>query len=342
MLGLGDRHNLLDQFDAVMRGAAPEVLDRFGELYGLGVDPAALVQDLLDVCHSLSRLKVRPEAGGALGLGGELLTRARSMAEDLSLPVLARAWQMLLRGTEEVRAAPDGAAAAEMLLLRLACVAELPPPAELARLLRGDAAPAFAGAAAVPALPPPARERVAVTAAAPQPATVAASPPAPSPAPPAPVPRAPAAEVVASPPDQPQSFPELVARIAQSGERLLAAVLYENTELIRFEPGRIELRLGAQVLPDLPGRLAEVAGRLTGRRWIVAVGGAGTSAEPTLAAQAEDRRRRRIAELADDPSFKVLLETFPGAEIVDVREPAPVALEAAATAATPRRGAREA
>jgi hypothetical protein len=78
----------------------------------------------------------------------------------------------------------------------------------------------------------------------------------------------------------------------------------------------------------------------------VAVGGAGAAAEPTLAAQAVDRRRRRIAELADDPSFKALLETFPGAEIVDVREPAPVPVEAAAAtaAAAPNahRGAREA
>jgi DNA polymerase-3 subunit gamma/tau len=151
-------------------------------------------------------------------------------------------------------------------------------------------------------------------------------------------------------PDQPRSFADLVARIAQAGEKLLAAMLYESTELIRFEPGgRIELRLGAQVLPDLPSRLAEIAGRLTGRRWIVAVGGAGAAAEPTLAAQAADRRRRRIAELADDPSFKALLETFPGAEIVDVREPAPAPVEAAAAtaaaaAAAPNahRGAREA
>jgi DNA polymerase-3 subunit gamma/tau len=179
-----------------------------------GRRPAALVQDLLDVCHSLSRLKVRPEAGGALGLGGELLKRARAMAEDLSLPVLARAWQMLLRGTEEVRAAPDGAAAAEMLLLRLACVAELPPPAELARLLQGGAAPtAPAARSAAPAAPPPARERAPVAVAAPPTLTAEAVSLAPAPAlTPATLPPAePAA------PDQPRSFAELVARIAQAG-----------------------------------------------------------------------------------------------------------------------------
>jgi DNA polymerase-3 subunit gamma/tau len=155
MLGLGDRLRVLDLFDAVMRGRRPRSSTGsasstgWASTRGPGAGPARRLP-------RLSRLKVRPEAGGALGLGGELLKRARAMAEDLSLPVLARAWQMLLRGTEEVRAAPDGAAAAEMLLLRLACVAELPPPAELARLIRGDGAPpAHAAASAAP--PPPRR-----------------------------------------------------------------------------------------------------------------------------------------------------------------------------------------
>lgn len=115
--------------------------------------------------------------------------------------------------------------------------------------------------------------------------------------------------------------------IARSGERLIAAFLYEQTRLLRFEPGRVELRLGAAVPPDLPSRLGEVAGRLTGRRWIVAVGSG--EGEPPLAEQADAARRRRIAELGHDPDFRSLLEAFPGAEIVDVREAAPVSQDAA-------------
>jgi DNA polymerase-3 subunit gamma/tau len=308
MLGLGDRLKVLELFGLLLRGAAAEVLDRFGELYGLGADPLALVQDLLEVCHAVSRLKVRPEAAGALGLAGELARVAQTTAEATSLAVLARAWQMLLRGVDEVRIAPDGAAAAEMLLLRLACVSELPPPSELARLARGEpvSAPARAvggGMRPVAAALPPV----------PQPQPVAAAPVQPQP--------------VAQATAQPRSYAELVEMIARSGERLIAAFLYEKTHLLRFEPGRIELRLDGNVPPDLPSRLGEVAGRLTGRRWIVAVGsGAG---DPPLAEQADAARRRRIAELGHDPDFRSLLEAFPGAEIVDVREAAPVSQDAA-------------
>ncbi|MFZ1428982.1 MAG: DNA polymerase III subunit gamma/tau, partial [Geminicoccaceae bacterium] len=136
MLGLGDRLQLLELFDAVMRGDAIGALERFTALYELGADPAAVTQDLLEISHWLSRLKVTPEAASSLGIAAQAADRARTLAKALSLPVLARAWQMLLKGIDEVRTAPDAAAAAEMLLLRLACVSDLPSPGELARLLR--------------------------------------------------------------------------------------------------------------------------------------------------------------------------------------------------------------
>ena len=88
---------------------AAEAVDRFGELHGLGADPLALVRTLLEVCHAVSRLKVRPEAAGALGLAGELATVAQATPRRRRWPSSARAWQMLLRGVDEVRMAPDGA-----------------------------------------------------------------------------------------------------------------------------------------------------------------------------------------------------------------------------------------
>jgi DNA polymerase-3 subunit gamma/tau len=205
---------------------------------------------------------------------------------------------MLLRGCEEVRTAPDAAAAAEMLLLRLACVSDLPPPSELARMARGELPAATAKAA-----PPPAGRVASGGAVAPVPMPRMAEPTA------------------AAPGAMPASYAGLVEAITAAGEKLLAAFLYEDTRLIRFEPGRIELRLGPNAPANLPSRLAELAGRLTGRRWVVAIGQ--SEGEPSLAQQAEQRRRRRIAELGSDPDFRTLLDAFPGAEIVDVRMAGP-------------------
>jgi DNA polymerase-3 subunit gamma/tau len=301
MLGLGDRLQVLELLATILRGDARQVLDRSAALHALGADPLALVQDLLDLCHQLSRLRVRGTQPATVGLVGEPAKLAATLAREVSLPLLARAWQMLLRGCEEVRVAPDAAAAAEMLLLRLACVSDLPPPNELARLARGEL-PALAPVAAGPAA---AGRIVGATAAAPVLIERVEAQP----------------QLPAS--TMPGSFAELVAAIGATGEKLLAAFLYEDTRLIRFEPGRIELRLGPNAPANLPSRLGELAGRLTGRRWVVAVGQA--EGEPSLAEQAEQRRRRRIAELGADPDFRSLLDAFPGAEIVDVRTASPLA-----------------
>ncbi len=303
MLGLGDRLQLLELLDAVMQGDSAGALGRFADLYALGADPAAVVQDLLEICHWLSRLKVTAEAGSSLGIAAQAAERAQGMAQALSLPVLARAWQMLLKGIDEVRTAPDAAAAAEMLLLRLACVSDLPSPAELARLLRQTDQPAT-GASTAP-VPPPSDPRPAPWRATGVVAQAVA--PIPAIAQPAPV----------ATPDGPQSFAELVTSLRDGGAAPLAAWLSQSAHLIRFEPGRVELRFAAGVPADVAGRVGEAAARITGRRWVIIVGSAAGAA--TLAEQAAATKRARLAELAQDPALLEVLGVFPGAAIVDIR-----------------------
>ena len=141
MLGQSDRLHLLELFATLMRGDAADALARFGALYAEGADPLTLAQDLLETSHALARLKVAPDAAAEVGIDPAAAERAAAMARELSLPVLARAWQMLLRGIDEIRLAPDARAAAEMMLLRIACVSDLPSPAELARLVEPATAP---------------------------------------------------------------------------------------------------------------------------------------------------------------------------------------------------------
>jgi DNA polymerase III subunit gamma/tau len=97
----------------------------------------------------------------------------------------------------------------------------------------------------------------------------------------------------------------------------LAAWLFQSAHLIRFEPGRLELRFAPGVPTDVAGRLGEAASRVTGRRWIVVVGS--DAGEPTLAAQASADKEARLVELADDPELRQVLAAFPGAALVDVR-----------------------
>ena len=117
---------VFDLLESVLRGDAAAALDQLDRLYQDGADPLIVLQDLLELSHFLTRLKLAPEAGGGDPIAEGDRERARPLAEKLSMPVLARIWQMLLKGLEEVQTAPSAIQAAEMVLVRLAYVADLP------------------------------------------------------------------------------------------------------------------------------------------------------------------------------------------------------------------------
>ena len=146
MLGIADRGLVFDLLESVLRGDAPAALAQMRHLYQGGADPLVILQDLLDLSHFVTRLKLAPEAGTGDPVAEGDRARARPLAERLTIPVLARVWQMLLKGLEEVQVAPSPIQAAEMVLVRLAYVADLPAPAELVRSV--VAAPGLAGTAA--------------------------------------------------------------------------------------------------------------------------------------------------------------------------------------------------
>ena len=306
MLGIADRAPVFDLFETVIRGDAAGALARMDSLYQGGADPQMVLQDMLDLAHFVTRLKLAPEAGAVDPLEEGERERARPLAAALSMPVLARAWQMLLKGLEEVQAAPSPAQAAAMVLVRLAFVAELPVPADLVRALSpGDAAPARMAApvhSAAPAAPSARRIESAVATAAPRPVP----PPAPE------TPPSAALDPV------PQSFAEVVALFDQRREALLRAHLWSQVHLVAFEPGHIEFRPAEGAPRELANRLGQLLGEWTGSRWVVAVSQA--EGAPTLAEQEARRVGELRNEVAAHPLVRAVLETFPGATIAAVRE----------------------
>jgi DNA polymerase III subunit gamma/tau len=318
MLGIADRGLVWDLFESVLQGDAAAALARMAGLYQGGADPQMVLQDLLELTHFTTRLKLAPEAGAGDPLEEGERGRARPLAQALAMPSLARLWQMLLKGIEEVQAAPSPAQAAEMVLIRLAYVADLPAPAELVRTLAETPSPAPGERVGV-------RGRTADAAATPSPSHAfgagpslsrnagegfgAASSAAPAIAPPPPT-------ALFDP--MPQSFAEVVLLFDQKREALLRSHLSSHVHLVAFEPGRIEFRPEPGAPPDLANRLMQLLGEWTGSRWVVAVSQA--AGAPTLA-QAEARRDGALRhEVAAHPLVRAVLEAFPGATIAAVRQ----------------------
>ena len=312
MLGLADRVKLFDLFEALMGGEIGQALAELSRQYAAGVDPLVVLQDLLELTHWLTRVKVTPDAVAAITVAEAERRRGGDLAKRLSMPVLTRCWQMLLKALGEARAAPNSLAAVEMALVRIAYVSDLPTPAELVkRLSDGGDAPAAAPpqASVTPSPAPPPQSTAAPTTTASQTALAAA-------------PEPPPVERETSEPvallSGPASFDEVVALVEKNREMVLLSDLRGYVRLVEFAPGRIEIHpldgASKTLANDLGGKLSA----WTGKRWIVTVSGA--AGAPTLDEQAATARAQRIAEAATHPLVAAVLETFDGAEITDVRD----------------------
>jgi DNA polymerase-3 subunit gamma/tau len=319
MLGLADRARVIDLFEAVMKGDIATALGELRVQYDAGADPAVVLSDLAEFTHLVTRLKLVPDAVKDNSLAQAERVRGGDFAQRLSIRILARTWQMLLKGLIEVKQADRPIMAAEMVLVRLAHAADLPTPDEALRMLR-DGSGAVGGQANSSAPRPPSGGGNTALAARP---ILASANPAPVMAP---APRAQALPAVSI-----ASLEDVVALASQHRDITLKLALERDVRPVRFEQGRIEFALAngssRTLATDLSRRLKE----WTGQTWMVAVVNAEGGA--TLREQAEAAKDRRESDAASHPAVKAVLERFPGARIVDVRDPRAAEPDSAATAA---------
>jgi DNA polymerase-3 subunit gamma/tau len=302
MLGLADRGRVLDIFEKLMAGKVSEALTDLGALYDAGADPLAVVQDMLETVHFLTRVKVAPAAQGFFDGGSGEAKRAAELAAKLSVASLTRAWQILLKGLFEVRDATRPISACEMALIRLAYAAELPPTDKLVKDLlerdgSGDARQGVAAPRGNPA--PSASSRGAVPS-----GSAGSAMPARAPVPEG----APTASI--------RNLEDVVALCEPRSE--LRVNLEHNVHLVHLEPGRIEIRPNARAPRTLANDLQTKLRAATGERWTVSIASQGGA--PTLVEQKQAAKSARFEAVAQEPMVRAVLDRFPGAEIVAVRD----------------------
>ena len=297
MLGLADRSRVLELFEKAMKGDASAVVASLGEMHDSGADPVVILQDLLELTHWVTRLKVAPEA--AASSADSERAQGLAMAAKLSMASLTRAWTLLLKGLQETLSAPSPLRAAEMALIRLCYAADLPSPSDAIKALQNGAAPR--------PRPAPRRRRVAAVAVAARRRGWRRSPTSPTAA---------VAQPAEAPPN-PRNFTEIVALFEARREARLVHHLMHHVHEVRCEPGLIEFRPEPQAPTDLAARLSEMLGRWTGRRWIASV--SSDPGKPTLTAQKAANADSLRSQAEADPMVQAILKTFPGAKLDAVR-----------------------
>ena len=330
MLGLADRGRVLDLMDMILRGDAAAALTELSGQYAEGADPLAVLRDLAEITHWVSVVKITPDAAEDPTVSPDERARGQAMAGNLPMRVLTRMWQMLLKALEEVAAAPNAMMAAEMAVIRLTHVADLPSPEELIRKLQdtppppspgpggpgggvamqgmggqalGGSAPAGAQGGPAGSAPVAHGGGGTVTALAPQVSSALARFP---------------------------TFEHVIELIRTNRDVKLLVEVEGGVRLVSYQPGRIEFTPSSQAPRDLAARLGSALQNWTGARWVVSIAPDGDAA---TIAEVRDAAENALREKATaHPLVQAVLESFPKAKITRIRTAEELAAEVAAEA----------
>jgi DNA polymerase-3 subunit gamma/tau len=309
MLGLADRARVIDLFEAVMSGRIADALGNFKEQYALGADPQIIMNDLADFTHFVTRLKVMPSAADDSSVTE--VERVRGLAcAAMPMRALSRAWQILLKGSTEIAEAAKPAAAAEMVLVRLAYAADLPTPDEALRALTQNGetvrAPQNSGSSAGSSSGGPTASGNLSVAYRAEPERMPVVAPMASVA----VQEAPVLRL--------DTFEQLIALATEQRDIAIKTALERDVRLVAFENGRLEFAPMPGASPGLAADLTKRISDWTGRRWIVAV--SSQEGQTPVREVAKAKQAEQIEDVRENPIVKSVLATFPGAEIIEVRD----------------------
>ncbi len=308
MLGLADRGRVLDLMDMILRGDAASALTELSGQYAEGADPLAVLRDLAEITHWVSVVKITPDAAEDPTVSPDERARGQQMAEALPMRVLTRMWQMLLKALEEVSAAPNAMMAAEMAVIRLTHVADLPSPEELIKRLKDAPPPPNGGPGSGIGVPgqaspaPQASARPAYTS-----STIGGNAGGPS--------AALAQDVQAALARYP-TFEHVVELIRANRDVKLLVEVENGVRLVSYQPGRIEFTPTDNAPTDLSQRLGASLQRWTGNRWAVSIVSEGDA--PTIAEVRDAADLALKAEAEKHPLVQAVLSHFPKARIKSI------------------------
>ena len=318
MLGLADRGRVLDLFEFIMRGQAKEALNELGSQYSDGADPIGIIRDLAEVTHWVSIIKITPDAADDPTVSPDEKTRGQAFSQSLSMRILTRTWQLLLKALEEISSAPNPMMAAEMAVIRITHVSDLPSPEELVKKLtstqsesegvkKGNSGGSVSNTTSSNFKPTQQTETRPIknegnTALALDTETLDLQYP---------------------------TFESVLEIIRKFRDMKLLIDVENSVRLSSYVPGRIEFTPTENAPKDLAQRLGQLLQNWTGFRWAITV--VGNCSGETIQEQrnAKDATLKREAKL--HPFVKTVFDNFPKASIVEIKSQAEIVAEAEET-----------
>ena len=293
MLGMADRGQTFELFNQMVGGDMQALLGKLQEMYRNGANPAAVIGDLINLTHALTKTLLLPGFVNDASLSENDRNFLKETSGKLSIATLSKIWQMLIKGMNEMQTAPVPIDALEMILIRIAYSANLPSPAELLESVKKKSESGTLRPANFSAGNPSA---AAQTAAASVSAPAAVSTPAQT------VVNAPFSDING-----------LIKHLENQKQPRLAYALRHDVEVVEFSPGQIKFKAADRVGNDTLAALNKILEETTGGKWALDIvpGEVGR----TVADIENEQKEKDKKKVAETPLVKAILEEFRGARI---------------------------
>lgn len=311
MMGISDKHQLMDLFEFVAKGDIQATLQRFTQLYYQGMDITQYFQDTLELIHLICKAKVAPTNQTPAALSTDQYQRILNLSQQLDLSYLTRCWQMIINGLEEIAKSPVDLIAGEMLLIKLTHMSLLPSPSKIIRQLQEAglnegiithnpaapiAVPAVTNSISQPIMPNHQGSTAHALHTEPQLLHITDE----------------------DTQHAPKNFEDLVALFKINHEPLLHSWLYNEVQLIKYQPGTLEVHLSDSLPSNFIQRISSCLQEWTQMRWMVVV------SKNTGALSLHDQAKKRKEELkeyySNHPQVSAIIKMFPGTIVSNVEE----------------------
>ena len=291
MLGLPSRVSSIEILEKTLKGDISEALKLFDTIINSGSNSETMISDMLDILHLSTRMHVlgpENENVSLLSIPEGERTGIKRLAEN-PLSHLTRAWQILLKGLEEIRSAPNLDEAGSMILIRLGYSSNLPDPATLVKKIKASMDQ-----------PQNNKPKTELTNSSNK-----------------------DIEEIDNTNDRQQklnleNFEQLVELFRNKGELLIHAQLLSCVHLVSFEKGKLEIRISGNTDKSIAKDMSSHLKHWTGISWIVNL--VEEKGSETLHEKKERILQEELESTKKTPEMEKVLKAFPNADLKSVKD----------------------
>ena len=297
MLGTADRGKIFELLENILKGNASESINIYQNLHRSGADVIMIFDELLDVVHFITQLKINPNLKDDILVPELERVKGSSIAANLSMSSIGIVWQVLFKGYQELQSGFHLFQHGEMIILRLIFLYDGPSPKDLLKKITSKETENMQNESQIPeANLNDINQNKTINF---------------------------VKEPIKSSENKDKLFKVLTFRkfvdlFYENREGMLHSQLYNNVKLVSFEEGKVVLNSSNIKDPNFNRIIAKLISKWTRRIWQIE--SSTNNLGKSLSEEDIINQQKEIEKMKNHPDIKKILETFPGIKIHSITD----------------------